>query len=254
MASGQQHHGQKGIKTNRIQEMKITVRLRTVILVLGTITASTIVLFLLVRGKYHSELNNASVRLYEANQTVEEYTIEVNESREKVFQVNAIVVKRDAVIKQLTEEYERLQALNIKQANMIGELQLEIEIYKHSIPAADTIILYEECDQEEGPFIKLPVSYRYSDKWAELTAVVDKYGKADLGAKITDLNLNIVVGEQKTSFLKRESVAIVTSDNPYLGVQEQRVMVVDDTKKHLRWFGAGAIATGIVVAVVKILL
>jgi hypothetical protein len=229
--------------------MTIEIKLYKIILVLTVLTLAVIALFRWSGHRHQTELDNASQALYRSEKELNRYEIMVDNLAEYASEQELLVVSKDRVIKAMEEEAERLKALNIKHVRTIGELRLKIEVLAEGVPA-DTIVIYQDCQEDEGSYAKLPLFYRYDDHFVKLTTMVGIDGLSDMNFVIKPFDMNLTLGTKKESLFKRATeVSIVTTPNPYVDVEAMKFMVVEDNRKSPLYYyavGAGS-ATGLVV-------
>jgi len=230
--------------------MTIQIKLWQVILILSVVSLSIFALFRWSEHKYQLKLDNASTALYRSDRDIKEYEIIVSNLSEYVSEQELLVVSKDEAIRSLKQETERLRALNIKHVNTIGELRMKIDILIDSIPPSDTLIIYKDCNQDIGSYVKLPLFYRYDDKYVKLTTTIGIDGLSDMNFAINPFDINVVLGTKKESLFKKSSqVSIVSTSNPYVDVEAVKFMVVEDKRKSpLYYYGVGAgSATGLII-------
>jgi hypothetical protein len=87
-----------------------------------------------------------------------------------------------------------------------------------------------------------------------MVADINQDGLGALGCVIKDLDLNIILGDKKTGFLKREKVATVTTGHPAVEVKVNEFAVVDDSKNPWLYVGLGAGGTAALAIALTLLL
>ena len=133
--------------------MKVTIKLRTIILVVACLILAVFALNYFSGTKHQLEVDKLNMELYTQGVEAEKYKIQVGEMEETVFEANALIISKDSEILKLKEDKERLRALNIKNVDVIGKLKARIEVLIDSVPPAETITVIEQPD---GNYAKLP--------------------------------------------------------------------------------------------------
>jgi hypothetical protein len=209
--------------------MKLTLRLWHIVAGVAVICALYMTHLHLVRGKYQREVDMANTRLYQSDTKVKRYKVMVDSLEEDVAEKQVAIVSKQRMIRRLSQENERIKQLNVRNVKMIGELRVALHAAIDSIPPSDTIIIIKSKDHE-GSFIKLPLDYKYSDRWVDMSAYIGMSGKADLNFSMNELPLNLVIG-QKGYFRGKSDVVIASDPSPYLSVEDVKVMSVEDERR-----------------------
>ena len=210
--------------------MKTTIKVWHLIVIILIVVASYSALLSIVRGKYHSEVDRLNIELYEAKMKLNSYDIKVDSLTEKVSESELIIISKQKALKNLEKEYERIKQLRIRDVELIGKLELDIKVLKEKVAPVDTVVIVKDCDDKKGSFIKLPLEYRYSDRWASIYTGIDTIGLADQSFKIKQLPLNLVIGT-KGYFSNKTQVASVTTESPYVNIDDVRFIKVEDKRK-----------------------
>ena len=232
--------------------MKVTIKLRTVIIALIILTG-LIFVFVWRSGHNHQlEVDNLSTALYEKGVEVESYQIKVGELEETVFEAEALIITKDSEILKIEGNNERLKELNIKNVNVIGRLEARIRVLIDSIPPSTTITIIKEPD---GNYAKLPLDYSFKDYYANMHTTVNENGLADMDFSITNLDLNIVIGEKGQGLFKKDKpVSSITTDCPYIQIDENTIAVVQNNTSPWLLFGLGAGTTAGAIILLRLLL
>lgn len=234
--------------------MEVKIKLRWIILLFVTVGGLIWVVFSIVASRYQSQINEANTALYEANRDISQYEIIVDNLAEHASEQELLVVSTQEALFEMEKEGERLRALNMKHVRAIGELQLKIEALITDIPPVDTLIIYKECDEVEGSFIKLPQAYRYQDDYIKTATLINEQGLASHRFTVFPFDMPIVLGTKRDGLFKREvEIAAVTTTNPYVDVEDIKFIVVDKQKKPTPVFVTG-VGVGIIGTVVLSLL
>jgi hypothetical protein len=228
------------------------IKIKHVLAVVAVIAVVIAIIFWRMGVNHAQEVDALNTRLWEANQDIRNYEIMVDNLAEHASETELLLVDKDSEIFQLTEEKERLRALNIKRVNAIARLEARISVLEDSIkPTGPNVpakppwtVFVPTVEDEGGPALPLPASFEFKDEWMRLYADINTQGMGTLGMDMKDIDLNIVLGEKKVGLFKREPVAITTTSNPYVGIAEQNVALVDETTKSWKPFAIGA-GTGV---------
>lgn len=219
--------------------MKITVNIfgiLAIVLVIG-------VFYYLGGIKYRKERDNASVALYQAQQTLNSYQINVAALERSVTEQQVIIVSNDKYIKDLIQEKERLKALGIKNVNVIGELNSRIEVLNKKLSVLpDTINITDTLNILDANCLPIPITFVHRDKysWADVSITRENQ---HISFGLNNVDFNFVIGDRGNFFKERPTVITVDTPNPYINVGEIKAIVVKEPKKiwdrKLIWFGAG---------------
>ena len=234
--------------------MKITLKLRTIIIAILIAVATLFVLKKIIDHKYQLEIESVQTELWVAKADVESYKIEIAGMTEYVSESDLLILSKDDEIFSLKKEGEVLRALNVKSLRVIGELEAQIEVFITDIPpqVQDGGVWADFID---GVTVKktlpLPAKYEYKDKYASMSTLIGINGLASQRFEITNLDFNIVIGQQGQGFLKkREDKALVTTDNPYLNMEVSKFAIINN--EPARWvyvgLGAGTVTALVIVA------
>ena len=218
--------------------MKVTLKLRTIIIAIIILIAS-IYLFIYMSGHNHQrEIDTLNTELYESGMEVESYKIQVGELDETVFESGVILIEKDSEILKIKENNDRLRTLNIKNVDVIGKLHARIAVLIDSISPSEVITIIEQPD---GNYAKLPLIYSFKDYYADMNTTVNDNGLATMNFSITNLDLNIVIGGQGQGFLKKDKpVSSITTDNPYITIDENTIAIVQNNVSPITYLGIGA--------------
>ena len=235
--------------------MKVEIKVKyLIIVILGVLL---MIWALLAMSGYNSRLkvDKANIMVLSKRDSIVSYQIEVAGLKEQVYQSNLTVVSRDDDIFKLKEEKDRLKELNIKSINLIGNLKVRVSLLEDSIKPLIPAVPIEDVNEAVKYVLPLPNKFTYKDKYVSVFTKIDKIGLAEQGFLLTDPKFNIVVGRRGNGvFAKRGDVAIVTTDNPYINIQESNIVLVNKNPKPLTYMAVGSGLTIVAVVVAKILL
>jgi len=218
--------------------MKVTLNLSTIILVLTLVLAVGFALNHLSGRKHQLDIDMLNTTIYEQGVETETYKVQVNGLEETVFEAQALIITKDSEILNLEGNNARLKELNIKNVDVIGTLRARIAVLIDSIPPAETITIIEQPD---GNYAKLPLDYTYTDYWADMHTTVNENGLADMVFVIRELQMNIVIGTKGQGFLKKNKpVSSITTDCPYIQIDESTIAVVQNNVSPYTYLGIGA--------------
>lgn len=243
--------------------MKIELKLRHVVISVLVVLGLLYAVYSFMKDKMDSRVDTLSTQLYQSEQLVRNYKISVGSLRETVAETRLIVVGKDSEILNLKEERERLRALNIKNVSVIGRLEAQVNVLKDSIvPEGPNIPAKKPWTSflpvsggGDKPMLPLPVSYATSDEWMGMSANINSKGVAQMLLTMNPVDLNFVLGEKKTGFLRREPTAVVTTPNPYITFDQSNFAIVDNRKPATRCLlYGGVIGAGIATSVTLFLM
>lgn len=234
--------------------MKIEIRLLPAIFIVLIVISAVFALFKISGHRHQIDRDKLSTGLYRAQMEVKRYSVKVDSLTEYVAETDLIIVSRDKEIKRLAEEKARLKELNIKRINTIGKLNLRIEALMDSVPPSDTIIIKEDCDGEQGQYIKLPLSYSSSDRWVTQSAKVGVDGLGSLSFTMSPTPMKIILGTKKEGVFKTSPSAMVTTPNPYIQIDQSQFVVVDRQKPtwhYMAYGGAAGVALTLAISLLN---
>ena len=200
--------------------------------------------FLLGRCSTQKERAQNVANLKASRDSIEAYQIVVNELTLQVQQKNAIILTQEDAIKTGILEREYLRKLYLKEVVTSTSLTGTIKMLQDSLKKQPGTIIIHVKDSTGIPsdYVKLPfILLSLNQKYLSLSAGMNLDATAWYNLSVP-FSGRVTVGYQKDGLFKTKAVGIVTTDNPYLKINNMEVLVVE--KKKTRpgvYFVAGAV-------------
>lgn len=178
------------------------------------------------------------------NSRENEFVSKIDEQGRQIATQNQIIVNEKLAIEELKKENIKLKSVtaNVKPKikTTINDIQISFDepISIHSI--------------DTNTYIKVPVNFSdTSNKWYQVYGSIDTSGLTIKSLSVLN-ELSITIGSEKQGFFKpAKPVVIVKNENPYSQtIKMNNIVVKNETKwyeRKLVWFGAGIIATLLIV-------
>jgi len=214
--------------------MKIEIKVKYLIALILLLGLCIYALSALSGHRHQLEVDSANLIALHKQDSIVGYSLYIDNLERTAYANEVLIMSSDKEIKRLSSEVERLKALKIKDVSLIGELKTEIEVLKKDVipESGDDKPMWSSFIPEKESFaIKVPATYNFSDRWADVTTFIDKEGIGTMDFKVSPLNLHLTVGTQKTGFMKTSPIVVVDTDNPYISISEQNIVLVDEQKK-----------------------
>lgn len=197
--------------------------------------------------KKERSLNVANLRA--SRDSIEVYQIVVNDLTYQVQEKNAIITTQKEAIEAGIIERDYLKKLHLKDVITSTSLNGTIKVLRDSLKKVPGTIIIHVKDSTGIPadYIKIPFTLiSTKEKYLSLSAGMNIDATAWYNLSVP-FSGRVTVGYQKDGFLKTKPVGILTTDNPYLKVNDMEVLITDKKKtKPVVYFIAGAvIAEGI---------
>jgi len=224
------------------------------------IIAVSTIFFSIVRGKYHREVNSARTALYDAEKRLFDdsisYRLEIDGLMRNVNEKSVIVVSTQKALRKSEIEKERLKKLKVKDVlvisdlnltvdSLVGVLNTDMEVVSGGVDLGDLL-----ANANKDKYAELPINASYSDEWTTLGVEISQLGSAFTLAQ--NIPLTGTIGWKKTGLFKQEITSFVDCPVPYININKNNVLVVEEKKKwHQRGlvlFGCGVV-TGLAVAI-----
>jgi len=148
--------------------------------------------------------------------TINTYEIELYGERQTIAEQNSIILTQKQAIDNHILDKERLRAINIDIVKENVRLKASLSVMKDSLDMVEPEIIYVlDSLGINIPHLKLPYGLFYEDEWIGLG--VSLFQDATWAFKMnTDINLDVTIGERRKGLFRKEPMAIVGFDNPYI--------------------------------------
>lgn len=229
-----------------LENMKLELNVTGLIIVVALLVGTFFFGRHLGRKAEENALSTLSEQLEDNIQTKDSYKIKVDSLTEYVNQVNNSITHSTNVIKQLEGENARLKALRLEDASVIATLETNVEVLNKELESFEPFVVVEnKCDSlDMSSYLKLPVRLSYEDQWAYNRISIDSNGYSLTDFGIYPSIVKMYLGKQKESvFQGKTSVTAISTQNPYLTIEPNQVIVVEENAKwyerKLFWLGIG---------------
>jgi len=221
--------------------MKIEIKFWLVILIIIALLGA----FYYAGGiKVRRERDSLSERLNtlqnQLSDTINTYEIELYGERQTIAEQNSVILTQKQAIENHILDKKRLKAINIDIVKENVRLKASLSVMKDSLDMVEPNIIYViDSTGINTPHLKLPYGLFYEDEWIGLG--VSLFQDATWSFEMnTDINLDVTIGERKKGLFRKEPMAVVGFDNPY--INDVRVQSLSIEKSPLfferAWFKA----------------
>jgi len=148
--------------------------------------------------------------------TINTYEIELYGERQTIAEQNSIILTQKQAIEKHILDKERLKAINIDIVKENVRLKASLSVMKDSLDMIEPEIIYVlDSTGINIPHLKLPYGLFYKDEWIGLG--VSLFQDATWTFKMnTDINLDVTIGERRKGLFRKEPMAVMSFDNPYI--------------------------------------
>jgi len=148
--------------------------------------------------------------------TINTYEIELYGERQVIAEQKSVILTQKEAINAHVLDKERLKAINVDIVKENVHLKASLSVMKDSLDMIEPDIIYVlDSTGINVPHLKLPYGMFYKDEWIGLG--VSLFSDATWAFKMnTDINLDVTIGERRKGLFRKEPMAIVGFDNPYI--------------------------------------
>ena len=238
----------------------VEIKLWKLMLAVAIVTAGLIWLVI-----HMVNLNRGLTATNERNEAVlYTYDIVVNDMREKVAERKLLVAETQRLLKLSRDQVERLKEQNIRNVYAIGQLKLQLQAVRDSLPLSrDSIRVPVEqipasnvsstssiwdmtadgAEQKTRPMVEVPLRFGWEDEWARSWGTVSINGLGESGFIVKDLPIDLTLGSR--GVFNKSYISSVSTPSPYVAIDENNFNLVK-TKNHLPYYMAGSFVAGMV--------
>jgi len=228
--------------------MELKIKLKYLIaficIVVGVFTA----LYLVMDSRYHSVQDTLSTQRYESDMIISSYKIRVDSLEEVVNETEVLYVSSQKALNEIEGERDRLKQEKIKDVRLIGELNAKIEVLSKQLEAVEPVVIMQDCDSVEGRYMKIPQNFTFNDQWSWAKVTIDENPVVSFG--VNPVPIHMTIGVKRG----HQEVSAVSTENPYVDIDKNNVIVVEDKKwwnNKFIYFTAGVLATSIFVIAIQ---
>ncbi|MBT6685209.1 MAG: hypothetical protein HOB05_02665 [Bacteroidetes bacterium] len=183
-------------------------------------------------GLYSYEKDNRIIAELKLQDTTEHFQIKIDKAGQKYAVVEqTIATQKQAIEAGLIREQE-LKDKNLKLVESVFTYSQSFKALsiKANFENPEIITKYDTIYKTDSQaFLSVPVVFKYSDKYLFMLGRVLATGVVHDSIKTT-IQGKLIVGKQKTGFMKSSSVAILQTDNPYLTTTSFKNVIIEDDK------------------------
>ena len=180
------------------------------------------------------KLTIAELKLYD---TTEHFQIKIDKAGQKYAVVEqTIATQKQAIEAGLIREQE-LKDKNLKLVESVFTYSQSFKALsiKANFENPEIITKYDTIYKTDSQaFLSVPVAFKYSDKYLFMAGRVLATGVVHDSIKTT-IQGKLIVGKQKTGFMKSSSVAILQTDNPYLTTTSFKNVIIEQDNNFFKY-------------------
>ena len=180
------------------------------------------------------KLTIAELKFYD---TTEHFQIKIDKAGQKYAVVEqTIATQKQAIEAGLIREQE-LKDKNLKLVESVFTYSQSFKALsiKANFENPEIITKYDTIYKTDSQaFLSVPVAFKYSDKYLFMAGRVLATGVVHDSIKTT-IQGKLIVGKQKTGFMKSSSVAILQTDNPYLTTTSFKNVIIEQDNNFFKY-------------------
>ena len=216
--------------------MKIDIKVSTVIIV---ILALFVAFFIGGRLSTLKSRNAQNYALVALSDTVSHYRIEISGLTNYISEKDQIILDQKRALEMGLIEKEELRKLSLRKGVIITTLKTRLSAAHDSIPVYTPVLLDSVPNLVDSGKAKnavaLPVDWKYSDDYLNLTAGIRANGKGwfQLTAPTP---LKVYLGNKKTGLFGSTPTVTVSTLSPYLDVYDIQTINTMVTPWYRKWW------------------
>lgn len=162
------------------------------------------------------------------------YVYTIGDLQKEVIQKSAVIISQKEAIREGELAREELKLLKIKHLSEITKLKAEVKIMFDSISHTGVVAPVPPCDTEEYlPSIYLPFRFVEKNRYVDMVGEFDENGTMSMDLTVP-AGIDVYISKDKNGYK-----TTVTTDNPYLRINDMISIKTDTPDAPSRW-GIGA--------------